>query len=91
MDKTLYSQRQEILRQRLVALRQAAGMNQRQLAKSLNRERGLVSRLEVGQRRVDLAEFYAICEALGVDPAREASRLMQEFKKMEQKGGATRL
>lgn len=84
MVKTLYSRRQEILRQRLVALRRAAGMNQRQLAKALNRERGLVSRLELGQRRVDLAEFYDFCEVLGADPAREAGRLMREFKKIKQ-------
>jgi transcriptional regulator with XRE-family HTH domain len=79
MKKTIHSPRHELLRQALVAMRQGAGLTQRQLAQKLRRENSFVSRIEGGERRVDLVEFYAICEACGVDPAKAAGRLIKQF------------
>ena len=50
------------------ALREQADLNQRALARRLRCERSYVGRIELGQRRMDLVEFYAICEACGVNP-----------------------
>jgi transcriptional regulator with XRE-family HTH domain len=82
MDKTIYSRQSECVRQLLVALRTKAKLTQRQLADKLDRERSLVGRLELGERRLDLVEFYAVCRACGADPAKEASRLMRQLETM---------
>jgi transcriptional regulator with XRE-family HTH domain len=79
MKKTIYTARHELLRRALVAMREGAGLNQRQLARKLHRENSFVSRIEVGQRRVDLVEFYTICGACGVDPLKAAGDLLRQF------------
>lgn len=64
------------------ALRENAGMTQRDLAKALGREHGMVGRIEIGERRVDFAEAFAVFQALGVDPVKEAAALMAKFKEL---------
>jgi transcriptional regulator with XRE-family HTH domain len=79
MDKTIHSRQNERVHKMLLALRTKAGLTQRQLAEKLGRERSLVGRLELGERRLDLVEFFWLCRACDADPAGEAARLMQEF------------
>lgn len=43
------------------------GVSQVELSKRLGQTQQYVSRCEVGERRLDLIEFYQWCEALGVD------------------------
>jgi len=83
MNKTIYSQQSERLCRILVDLRQQAGLTQRQLAKKLRREHSLIARLEQGERRVDLVEFFWLCLACRADASREASKLMRLFKKIQ--------
>jgi len=59
-----------------VKLRQDARLTQRQLASKLRREHRVTSRLELSERRVDVVEFFWICQACGASPARTASGLM---------------
>ena len=54
-------------------------MTQRELADALGREHGMVARIELGERRVDLPEAYRIFKALGADPAKEAELIMRKF------------
>ncbi len=82
MTKTVHSARSHILCEHLRALRQAAQMTQRDLAIALGREHGLVARIELGERRVDLAEAYEIFIALGAKPEKEAAALMRKFSKV---------
>ncbi|MCX6923152.1 MAG: helix-turn-helix transcriptional regulator, partial [Verrucomicrobia bacterium] len=58
VNKTIHSQQSERVREALVKLRQNARLTQRQLAKKLRREHSLISRLELGERRVDVVEFF---------------------------------
>lgn len=60
----------------VVALRQNAGLTQRQLAERLGREQSFVGRIETGQRRIDLVEFVWICRACGAKPEDEVGRLV---------------
>ena len=83
MDKTIYSRQSECLRTTLAALRKKAGLTQRQLAEKLRRERSLVGRLEMGERRLDVVEFYQFCKACGVEPETIARKLMRQFKEIE--------
>lgn len=82
MDKSIYSRQSHHLSESLVRLRKKAGMTQRELAKALEREHSFISRLELGERRVDLIEFFWICKACGADPKREASVLMRHFEQV---------
>jgi transcriptional regulator with XRE-family HTH domain len=55
-------------------------MTQRDLAAALGREHGMVARIELGERRVDMIEAFDVFEALGADPAEETLELMKKFK-----------
>jgi transcriptional regulator with XRE-family HTH domain len=82
VTKTLHSKLSDIFCEHIRSLRENAGMTQRDLAKALGREHGLVGRIEIGERRVDFAEAFAVFQALGADPVKEASALMTKFKKL---------
>jgi transcriptional regulator with XRE-family HTH domain len=85
VDKTIFSRQSECLRTTLAALRKKAGLTQRQLAVKLSREHSLVGRLELGERRLDMVEFYQFCKACGVEPEATARKLMRKFKEIEAK------
>lgn len=85
MDKTIYSRQSECLQTTLAALRKKAGLTQRQLAEKLRREHSLVGRLELGERRLDMVEFYQFCKACGAEPETTARKLMRKFKEIEAK------
>lgn len=55
-------------------------MTQRDLAEALGREHGMVARIELGERRVDMIEALDLFEALRTDPVAEAQALMKKFK-----------
>lgn len=80
MDKTIHSRQSQCVRERILALRAKAGLTQRQLAAKLQRERSFVGRLELGERRLDLVEFYRLCLACEADPIKEAAVLMRQLK-----------
>src|SRR5262245_47897870 len=52
----------------LIEARARAGLSQRQLAKHLGRAHSYVSKIEAGDRRVEVAQFMALARALGQDP-----------------------
>ena len=59
---------QRIVGECLAAARVRSGATQRDVADRLGKPQSFVSAYETGQRRVDILEFIAIAEALGVDP-----------------------
>ena len=61
MTKSVHTPAYEKVMAELVAMREKAGLTQRQLAKKLNREYSFVWRIETGERRLDLVEFYWVC------------------------------
>lgn len=58
------------------AMRQAAGLTQRELAERLGREQNFVARVETGQRRIDLVEWVMLCRACEVEPVKQISELL---------------
>lgn len=53
----------------LVAIRKERGITQVELARRLQKPQQFVSKVETCVRRIDIIEFYAIAEALGMKPA----------------------
>lgn len=70
MAKSIYSERQERLCAVLRAARKQAGLSQIQLAKRLGTYKSYVSKYETGDRRLDVIEFLAVADALGVPPGK---------------------
>ena len=64
----VFSDEYAAVRQVLVSARIRAGVSQRGLAARLGRAQSHVCRIELGERRVDVLEFYLIAKALGVNP-----------------------
>lgn len=52
----------------LVQARKDAGLTQVELGKRLGQRQTFVSKFELGERRLDVAEFIEICRAIGADP-----------------------
>lgn len=83
VEKSTHTPLYDRFRETLVAMRTSADMSQRQLAAALDREHSFVSRIELGERRVDVVEFYWIAQACGADPAKELRKLMRDFAKID--------
>jgi transcriptional regulator with XRE-family HTH domain len=59
----------------LVEIRTKSGVTQRELARRLERAHSYVSRIEKGDRRLDVPEFIQWCEVLGEDPTAVMQRI----------------
>lgn len=57
-------------------LREGAGFTQASLAAILGNTQTFVSKIERGERRIDVVEFIEICDALGVEPATAFAKLL---------------
>jgi transcriptional regulator with XRE-family HTH domain len=53
---------------RLIAARRDANLTQVDLGKRIGRRQTFVSKFENGERRLDVAEFVRISQAIGADP-----------------------
>ena len=77
MSKQLRSARQRRVIAVLAEIRDEAGVTQRELARRLQRAHSYVSRIELGDRRLDLPEFIEWCELLDADPVSVMRRIMR--------------
>jgi transcriptional regulator with XRE-family HTH domain len=66
----LYEARYNKLREELATVRIHAGMTQSQLAKRLGKAQSFVSKVETGERYLDVLEFLRWCEAADADACR---------------------
>jgi transcriptional regulator with XRE-family HTH domain len=78
MPKSLQASRYRILPPALRAMREAAGLTQRELARKLRLSHTLVHNSEVAERRVDVMEFADWCLACGMDPATTLRDLLKK-------------
>jgi transcriptional regulator with XRE-family HTH domain len=70
VPKSLFTRKHAQLRKALTAARKHAKLTQTELAERLGRRQAYVSRIERGERRVDVVEFLDIAHAIGFDPGR---------------------
>ena len=68
MTKSVFTQKHDRLRQMLVQARKDKGLTQVQLAERLTRPQSFVSKVERGERRLDVVEFFEVARAIGIDP-----------------------
>src|SRR4051794_19652550 len=54
----------------LVEARKKAGVTQEELASRIRKRQTFVSKFELGERRLDVAEFLRVSRAIGIDPYR---------------------
>lgn len=69
MRDSIDSERNARLRAILIAARKEAGLTQEELCARVGAYRTFVSKYEKGDRQIKVAEFIALAEALGLDPA----------------------
>ncbi len=67
MEKSLYSKKGEELRAWLRSEREGQGLSMRDLAQKLNTNHQFIGKVELGERRLDVVEYVAYCQALGID------------------------
>jgi transcriptional regulator with XRE-family HTH domain len=70
MAKAKFSSSYVRLRRQLVAARKNAGLKQSELAARLGKPQSYVSKIEAGERRLDVIEFVDYVRALSGDPVR---------------------
>lgn len=79
MPKSTFTDAYGIMLRNLVALRKARGLSQVALGQALGKEQTFISRVERGDRRLDVVEFYAWSKALNADPANAFVSLIEGF------------
>jgi len=64
--------------QLLKAARKKQGLTQWQLAEKLGCQQPLVATIERAARRLDIAEYIEVAQAIGVDPSKIIKKLLAE-------------
>ena len=83
MRKTIFSKQGKLIQDAITSVREEAGLSQRGLCRILGKEHTFISKCELGERRVDIAEFYWICKSCGANPEEEIKKLIKEFVKLD--------
>jgi len=75
MGKSIHTERQKRLVELLRTTREKAGLTQIQLARRLGKYKTYVSKYETGERQLDVVEFMAVAEALGLEPGKVLAKV----------------
>lgn len=81
MEKSIYTREYQSMLRLLREARAEAGITQVDLAKRLRLTQSLVSKIERGDRRLDLAELRSFCKAIGIGLVEFVSRVEKELTK----------
>jgi transcriptional regulator with XRE-family HTH domain len=76
MEKTIYSREYAVVLRLLREAREQAGITQVQLAKKLKLTQSFVSKIERGDRRLDVVQLRTLCRLFGIS-------LLEFIKKLE--------
>ncbi|MCS4510381.1 helix-turn-helix domain-containing protein [Xylophilus ampelinus] len=71
MVESIHHRRYVVLRQHIKQLRKSAGLTQAQLAEKLGQDQSYVSKIERGERYVDVLLYIDWCFACGFQPAQK--------------------
>jgi transcriptional regulator with XRE-family HTH domain len=70
VPKSIHSEPYKRLLALLIEQRKEAGLSQYELAERLGRPQSFVAKIEGGERRLDVLEFFEVAHAIGADPYR---------------------
>lgn len=85
MEKSIFTAEYEILLNLLRETRQAAEVTQVELAKRLGQSQSFVSKVEIGERRLDLIQLRTICHRLGTSLPEFVAELEARLTKRERR------
>ena len=77
-QKSVFTTSYALLREHLVAARHTADMTQEELAEALGRPQSFVSKIEGGERRIDVVELIWIASVVKLD----LNALLKALKKV---------
>ena len=78
VKKSLANKKQKVFLELLYQVRTTSGLRQIDLANKLNVNQSFISKIESGERRIDIIELIEICECLEVN-------ILDFVKKLDQK------
>lgn len=81
MAGTAHTPAYKHLLSRLIEARDAAGISQAQLAETLGKPASFVGKYELGERRLDVIEFFVILKALKADQSTLLSEIDDKLPK----------
>jgi transcriptional regulator with XRE-family HTH domain len=80
MDKSIYSDEYQQFLRLLRGAREAAELTQEEIANRLGQTQSFVSKCERGERRLDIVETQAFCDAIGVSFPEFAAHFVDVIK-----------
>lgn len=83
MEKSIFTREYDIFLRQLRTARKAAGLTQEQVADHLGQTQSFVSKCERGERRIDIVELRAFCQALGISLADFVQQLETAIQEMD--------
>lgn len=89
MAKSTFETDYDLFRAYLRSTRRAAGLTQVELAERLDETQTFISKVERGERRLDVVELRRFCRALGVPVTEFVAGLDAALQKREALGGPT--
>jgi transcriptional regulator with XRE-family HTH domain len=85
MEKSVHTSEYGFLRSALREARTKAGLSQRELALRLQTPHSWVAKVESGERRLDLVEFFWFIKACGDDPMQISQSLFKQWQHAKSK------
>ena len=83
MPRALFSESYKAMLAVVVAMRKQSGVTQAQVADRLGRPQSFMSKIERGERRLDIAEFCDLAEAMGMKPDEMLQRVIAARQKQK--------
>ena len=96
MAQSTHHRQYQALLDLLRSWRQAAGLTQSQVGERLGNTQTFISKVERGERRLDVVEFTEWCDALGLSPGEALQQFLdvcsraKRDRKLSSKSRATR-
>jgi len=84
MEKSIHSADYAVFLRVFRHARRSAGLTQAQLAKQIGENQTFVSKCERGERRIDVMELRAFCDAFGLTLKQFVSKLEREMNSVQE-------
>ena len=85
MEKSIYTDEYAVFLNLLRETREAGNITQVQLAEIIGQSQSFVSKIEIGERRLDLIQLRTICRSLGTTLPEFVSKLEERLGKKERR------